>query len=136
LDWVLLASKEEWELSYTSAKKHLLHDAEKVSSLDQIYNDPSHFAGWFLKNTVPAEQNHSSGVAHLGADASLSVAEQVSKLLSWQMHLTSKRQQKDSHSYVGSLKYKYRLQDQAASDDEASKKKLLQYPYNKQVISC
>jgi hypothetical protein len=67
LDWVLLASKEEWELSYTSAKKHLLHDAEKVSSLDQIYNDPSHFAGWFLKNTVPAEQNHSSGVAHLGA---------------------------------------------------------------------
>jgi hypothetical protein len=90
LDRMLLGSKSEWELPYTSAKQHLLHDAEKFSALEQIYNNPSHFAGWFLKKiegnlllhgSVPAEQNHSSVAAHLGAGASWSIAEQVEKLL-------------------------------------------------------
>jgi hypothetical protein len=72
LDRMLLGSKSRWELSYTSAKQHLLHDAEKFSALEQIYNEPSHFAGWFLKKiegnlllhgSVPVEQNHSSVAA-------------------------------------------------------------------------
>jgi hypothetical protein len=139
LDRMLLGSKSEWELSYTSAKQHLLHDAEKFSSLEQIYNNPSHFAGWFLKKiegnlllhgSVPAEQNHSSVAAHLGAGASWSVVEQVSKLLSRQTHLTSKRRHKDSQAYVASLKYKSRFQDQDAFDDEAAKKQLSQYAYD------
>jgi hypothetical protein len=44
LDRMLLGSKSDWELSYTSAKQHLLHDTEKFSALEQIYNRPSHFA--------------------------------------------------------------------------------------------
>jgi hypothetical protein len=72
---MLLGSKAKWKLSCNSAKQHLLHDAEKCSALEQIYNNPSHFAGWFLKKiegnlllhgSVPAEQNHSSVAAHLG----------------------------------------------------------------------
>ena len=140
LDRMLLGSRDEWELSYISAKALLLHDASKFSALEEIYNDPSHFAGWFLRNiegnlflngSVPAEQNHSSVAAHLGAGASWSVVEQVSKLLSRQTHLTSKRRQKDTQSYVGSLRYKSRLRDQAAFDDENAKKKLSQYAYDK-----
>jgi hypothetical protein len=86
-----LGSKEEWELSYTSAKTHFLCDAKKFSSLEEIYNNPSHYAGWFLKKiegnlllngSIPAEQNHLSVAAHLGAGASWSVVEQVFKLLS------------------------------------------------------
>ena len=87
---MLSGTKDEWETSYSSAKTHLLNDAEKFSALEEIYQDPSHYAGWFLKKiegnlflngSIPAEQNHSSVAAHLGARASWSVVEQVSKLL-------------------------------------------------------
>jgi hypothetical protein len=140
LDRMLLGSKEEWEISYASAKTFLLHNADKFSALERIYKNPSYFAGWYLKKivgnlflhgSVPAEQNHSSVAAHLGRGASWSVVEQVSRLLSRQTHLTSKRRHKDSKAYVGSLKYKSRLQDQAALDDETAKKKLSEYAYNK-----
>jgi hypothetical protein len=36
LDQMLLGSKAEWELAYTSAKNHLLHDAEKFSALEKF----------------------------------------------------------------------------------------------------
>jgi hypothetical protein len=49
LDQMLLGTKEEWELSYSSAKTFLLHDAEKFSALEGIYKNSSYFAGWFLK---------------------------------------------------------------------------------------
>ncbi len=126
-------------MSYSSAKTHLLNDAEK-SALEELYQDPSHYAGWFLKKiegnvflngSVPVKQNHSSVAAHLGAGGSWSIVEQVSKFLSQQMNLSSKRQQKDSQAYVQQLKYKSRLVDQAASDDEAAKKQLSQFAYEK-----
>jgi hypothetical protein len=140
LDRMLLDSKSEWELSYTSAKQHLLHDAEKFSALEQIYNKPSHFAGWLLKEmegnlllhgSVPAEQKHSSVAAHLGAGASWSVAEQVKKLLLRQLHLTAKRRHKDSQAFVATVNYRSRLQDQDTFVDEAAKQQLSQYGYHK-----
>jgi hypothetical protein len=42
LDCMLLGSKDEWELLYTSTKMHLLQDAKKFSSLEKIHNDPLH----------------------------------------------------------------------------------------------
>jgi hypothetical protein len=140
---MLLGSKEEWDLLYTSTKEHLQYDSEKFSFLEQIYNNPSHFADWFLKKiqdnlllhgSVPAEQNHSSIAAHLGAGASWSIAEQVSKLLSQQTHLASKQQHKDNQTFAASLNYKSRLQDQDAFDDEAAKKQLSQYTYGKSFL--
>ena len=137
---MLLGSKDEWELSYTSAKTFLLHDAEKFAALERIYNNPSLFAGWylrriegnlFLNGSAPAEQNHSSVTAHLGAGASWSVVEHVSKLLDRQTYLTAKRSTKDTQAYVASLKYKSRLQDQAGRDNETAKKQLSQYAYDK-----
>ena len=140
LDRMLLGSKEEWELSFQTAKTFLLQDAEKFAALERIYNNPSLFAGWYLRKIVgnlflngsaPAEQNHSSVVAHLGAGASWSVVEHVSKLLERQTVLTNKRRTKDSHAYVASLQYKSRLTFQAGDDDESAKKKLSQYAYDK-----
>jgi hypothetical protein len=52
LDRMLLGSKDEWELPYSSTKIHLRNDAKKFSALEQIYQDPSHYAGWFLKKIV------------------------------------------------------------------------------------
>jgi hypothetical protein len=74
LDQMLLGTKKEWDLSYSSAKTSLLHDAEKFSALEGIYKNFSYFAGWFLKTiegnpflhgSVPAKQNHSSVASHL-----------------------------------------------------------------------
>jgi hypothetical protein len=75
-----------------------------------------------LHGSVPVEENHSSVAAHLGAGASWSVVKQVQKLLSRNLHLTSKRQHKDSQAFVASVNYKSHLQDQDAFDDKASKK--------------
>jgi hypothetical protein len=143
MDRMLLGSKEEWEHAYSSAKTHLLSDAEKFSSLEEIYNNPSHYAGWFLKKiegnlflngSVPAEQNHSSVAAHLGSGASWSVVEQVSKLLSRQTHLSSKRRQEESQAYVCHLKYKSKLPDKAGADDEEAKKQLSFFAYRKLFV--
>jgi hypothetical protein len=140
LDRMLLGTKEEWELSYSSAKTFLLHDAKKFSALEGIYNNSSFFAPWFLKTIegnlllhgyVPAKQNHSNVAAHLGSGASWSVVEQVSKLLDRQKHLTFKRQKKDIQAIVGNHNYKSRLQDQAGLNEETARKKLSQYVYNK-----
>jgi hypothetical protein len=140
LDQMLLGTKEKWELSYSSAKTFLLHDAEKFSALEGIYKNSSYFSSWFLKKikgnlflhgSVPAEQNQFSVAAHLGSGASWSVAEHGSKFLDHQKHLTSKRQKKDIQAMVGNHNYKSRLQDQAGPDDETAKKKLSQYVYNK-----
>jgi hypothetical protein len=140
LERMLLGTKEEWELSYSSAKTFLLDDAKKFSALEGIYKNSSYFAGWFLKTiegnlflhgSVPAKQNHSSVAAHLGSGTSWLVVEHVSKLLDRQKHLTSKRQKKDIQAMVGNHNYKSRLQDQAGLDDETAKKKLSQYAYNK-----
>jgi hypothetical protein len=97
---MLLGTKEEWDLSYASAKSFLLHDAKKFSALERFHKNPFHFAGWslktiegnlFLHGSVPVEQNHSSVAAHLGSGASLSVCAQISKLLDCQTHLTTKK---------------------------------------------
>jgi hypothetical protein len=57
--------------------------------------------------------------------------EQVTELLLWQTHLTTKRQEKNTQAFVGTRNYKSRLQDQAGSHDEATKKQLSHYAYNK-----
>jgi hypothetical protein len=138
---MLLGSKEEWEHSYTSAKKHLLADAGKLCVLQQIYDEPSHYAGWFLKNieenllllngSVPAEQNHSSVAAHLGRGGSWSVAEQVTKLLKCQTRISTKRCQIEQKAYVVALWYKSNHRGQDAFNDEMAKRQLSPFAYGK-----
>jgi hypothetical protein len=116
----------------------------EILSPGKIYGNPSHFAGWYLRTiegnlllngSVPAEKSHSSMAAHLGAGASWSVVEQVTKLLLRQTHLTAKRQEKNTQAFVGTRNYKSQLQDQAGSDDEAAKKQLPYYAYHKLFLA-
>jgi hypothetical protein len=58
-------------------------------------------------------------------------AKQVTKLLLRQTHLNTKRQEKNTQAFVGTRNCKSRLQDQAGSDDEAAKKRLSHYAYDK-----
>jgi hypothetical protein len=95
---MLLGSKKEWEISYVAAKQHLEGDSNKVSLLNSIHDNPKYYAAWYLwtiqgnlmlNGLVPAEQNHSSVVAHLGKGANWGVAEHLSHMLKRQIHLTN-----------------------------------------------
>jgi hypothetical protein len=86
---------EEWENAY-SCGAELVQEAkpQMLSSLNAIYNNPSQFAGYYLRGIIEgnllmngdaaAEQNHLGVVAYLGQGATYSVAEQIIHLLNQQ----------------------------------------------------
>lgn len=72
-------SETEWTEAYKAARVELSSDLSKLQKLDEIYNNPSYYAGWKLREikgnlgiqgSVAAEQNHASVVAFLGKGAS------------------------------------------------------------------
>jgi hypothetical protein len=88
----MLESKtiRDWDLGYSSAKIILQTDPEKVSKLDDIYQNPSYYAGYKLceadgslgrQGDSHAEQNHASIVAYIGKGGTFDLAEQVEKLM-------------------------------------------------------
>jgi hypothetical protein len=102
---MLLGSQMEWEISYAAAKEHLEGDAEKVSLLNNIHNNPKYYASWYLRKIrgnlilngfVPAEQNHSRVVTHFVEGANWGVAEHLSHMLQCQIHLIKLCQETDN----------------------------------------
>ena len=78
--------KKVWISSYKSIAKYLQLDPIKLEKLDNIYNNPGYYAGYFLRNiegnrvfrgSVPAEQNHSSVIAYLGEGGNSSIMEHM-----------------------------------------------------------
>jgi hypothetical protein len=66
---LLSCTKDEWRFSYRKAREAVKEFPLMVEKLEQIYNNPSYYAGYYLKNivgnltllgSVPAEINHSS----------------------------------------------------------------------------
>ena len=133
-------SETEWTEAYKAARVELSSDLSKLQKLDEIYNNPSYYAGWKLREikgnlgiqgSVAAEQNHASVVAFLGKGASWCISRQVSKLI--QRNL---QQEKERHKIASS----YRVQvDAYTSDfhgdfakiDERAKTILSRYAYDK-----
>ena len=135
LSTMLLGSRNEWDNSYTSAKQHLQGDAEKVSLLNSIHENPHYYAGWYLRKipgnlmvngSVAAEQNHASVVAHLGKGANWGVAEHISHMLKRQIHLTTLRRQKENSRFVLTHRYKSKL----GMEDQTAKKSLSAFAYD------
>jgi len=85
---VMLRSKtiEEWNRAYNKARLLLIHLPLQLELLDKIHNNPRYYSGYYIrtlpcnlqrKGDVPAEQNHSSNVSHLGDGATWSLMQQV-----------------------------------------------------------
>ena len=132
---MLLGPKKQWEISYIAAKELLQGDAEKVSLLNSIHENPKYYAAWYLRTipgnlmlngAVPAEQNHSSVAAHLGKGANWGVTEHLSHMLQRQIHLTKLRREKDNSQFVSTHRYKSKID----IDDETAKKSLSKYGYD------
>lgn len=49
LDRLLKGTKSEWEQAYSDASDILLGDASKFSRLEEIYNNPGYYAGWYVR---------------------------------------------------------------------------------------
>ena len=83
-------TEKQFRICFKTAKKIIKANPKKVEILEDIYNNPEYYAGYFLKS-VPghlgkqgdshAEQNHSSVVAYLGNGGSMRVAQQVCELI-------------------------------------------------------
>ena len=78
-----------------------------------------------LNGSAPAEQNHSSVVAHLGKGANWGVAEHISHMLKRQIHLTKARREKENSRFVQTHRFKSKL----GMDDETAKKSLSKFAY-------
>ena len=48
--------KDEWEMSYDSARQKLVGHPRKLELLREIYNRPSYYAGYYLSN-IPGTLN-------------------------------------------------------------------------------
>ena len=87
---LLSNTKFEWDKAYGYALNFVITDPVKREVLYEIYDNPSYYAGFYLKTiagnlcmlgSVCSEQNHASNVAYLGKGANWSIMEQIAKLM-------------------------------------------------------
>jgi hypothetical protein len=138
LDVMLTRGRDEWEQAYQQASIILRDNAEKHSYVSDIHDNPKYYSAWYLSSvegnlkmngSVPAEQNHSSIIAHLGNGASWSITEHTNNLIRRQVHLTSKRRQEDDSRFVQTRVYKSCFGMDEAGDDELAKRTFSKFGY-------
>jgi hypothetical protein len=135
---------QQYETGYAGASAVIVHDPAMLSKLDVYYHQRERYAGYHLWDMVenlglhgdaPAEQNHSSVIAHLGEGASWQIAEQVSKLLRRQQELGKQSNERQALENARSHRYKSRFKQQAGEDDVLAKKSLSMKAYNRFISS-
>lgn len=140
LKLMLMGTKHEWEFAYEECKLLLSEDAQKMSSLQEIYSNPKYFAGWYLRQmeenlnvngSVPAEQNHSSISSHLGKGASWCIAEHIKNLIVRQRNLTTQRRTREAERVQTTNCYKSDRGDQKGIDDDSAIRCFSKWAYEK-----
>ena len=133
-------TKEEWDISYLEAKEQLIQHPDKLSLLDNIYNDPKYYAGYYTRNvrcnlglngSAIAEINHASVVAHLGGGGLQPIMEQLSKLLVRQQHLYNKEREQEVKSETYIFKYRSKYAGYKSTMDTEARRSLSTYAHSK-----
>ena len=87
---MLKGDKEEWENGYKNATLIVQSNNRHFEYIQKIYLAPEKYSMWWLrkyrgnfgcKGSVSAEQNHSSVKSYLGTGSTLSIFENVKKLI-------------------------------------------------------
>ena len=87
---LLSCTEKEWTTSYTTARSKILDHPTVLEKLDDVYNNPQYYSGYYhrsiscnmvFRGSIPAEQNHSFIIAFLGKNASYTITEQIVKFL-------------------------------------------------------
>ena len=121
-------TEEEWDDTFYSARRLLTDDNEKVEELTNIYQDPSHFSGYYLvklkggslgkHGNSHSKQHYESVVACLGQGGNWSIVEQVRALMKkHQNRLRNKTTQESSLAISLELPYKTPFEDYEARAD-------------------
>ena len=72
---LLSKTEEEWQSSYNEAVTILVDKLRKLEKLQEIYDRPAYYAGYYVKKipgnlnvngSAPSEANHFSIIAHFG----------------------------------------------------------------------
>ena len=136
-------TESEYTNAYEAALAMVRYEPSKRSYLESIYNDHEYYGGFFLLHTMgnlgllgscPAEQNHSSIVAHLGEGASWEIAQHIQHLMNRQKELTKQRTEKENSQYCSTIHYKSSKRGQERKDEETAKKTLSNYAFQKLFI--
>ena len=92
----------------------LLTHPEELGLLEDIYADPTYYAGYVIKRiscnlnvngSTMAEIHHSSVIAHLGPSGLMEITQHLMKLLERQQHLYNKEREADMRACVAIHKY-------------------------------
>ena len=90
---------DEWNEAYISASAILVNLPFKKDELDDIYNRPSYYAGYYFRNitgilncygSTVAEQNHFSITAYYRNSDAWTIIYQINKLMERQFYFISK----------------------------------------------
>ena len=112
---MLSKTRDEWDNAYNQARTKLCEYPDKLELLEGIYDNPTYYSGYVLRNIVGnlnvhgstmAEINHSSVVAHLGPGGMMSIMDHVTKLLQRQQHLYNKERMVQIKGDVSRGRYK------------------------------
>ena len=137
---LLSRSEEQFDQCYADAKKYLINDPDKLKKLDVIKNNPSYYAGYYLRQyrgnigvngDASSEQNHASIVAHLGNSANgWSIMDHICHLVKRQAEHTKIKKKRDDEWHCRAHGYTSKEIGQRGVDDTAAKKALSSYAYN------
>ena len=132
-------TRDHWNNAYNSAKNILINHPDKLELLDEIYNDPQYYSGYYLKTirrnmnlrgNVGAEQNHSSLHAFLGGNMSSSVTFEVRGLLERDQQHYKEIRQNEVSVHLSSHNYDSDFIGQKGIEDREAKKVLSKFAYN------
>ena len=88
-------TKDQWDNAYNRALKVLQNNPRKAKKLQDIYNRPSYYSGYYLRSikgnmryqgSTPAEINHSSNVAYFGNGNNWTVMKQINEMMKRQQN--------------------------------------------------
>ena len=135
-------SVDEWEQSYKHVEVQC-KEKDYVTALEfvrnKIYSNPTKYANYRLKEipsnrffmgSTPAEQNHSSIVAHLGKGANWELTEHISNLLQRDRDISQQKASKEILWYDGSTRFlSTYTSTKVIEDDKIARSWMSQYAY-------
>ena len=142
----MLLSKtiQEWDETYNQAVKVLEANPNSVSILLAIHQNPSYYAGYYLKEikgntdhlgSVTADKNHSINAAIIGKGSSMSIVDQISALFSKNQCIARNQRKTRDELYISTVNYSSYHGGKEGADDVYANIYLTNYAYQKLLLS-
>ena len=134
-------TQSEWDAAYQGARLLLANSPMRVDKLDLIHSNPKYYAGYYLtsiaegslgkQGDTPAEQNHSSVVAHIGKGGTFQIVEQCKSLLERQQTRTRLKLSRENDLSMDIHRYKSKLSGPEGHADNEACKHLSRFAHRK-----